>query len=122
MKKIFRMIVFSGVAIYLTSLWNRGFIVDFSWQNFLLSCLIIAFLYYLVKPITKMLLLPLNFLTFGFISTIAYFFLFHFVISYFSLIAIEAWTFNSYQIGYYVNVCLVAFSTSFIISFLEEIL
>ena len=122
MKKIFRMIVFSGVALYLTSLWNKGFILNLDWKNLLISTLAIAVLYYLINPVAKMILLPINVLSFGLISMIVYFLLFHFVITHYALIAIKSWTLNSYPISYYLNVALSAFSVSTIISFLEGIL
>jgi hypothetical protein len=56
MKKIFRMIIFSGAAIYLTSIWNKGFILNMDWKNLLISTLAIAVLYYLINPFTKMIL------------------------------------------------------------------
>lgn len=116
------MIVFSAAALYLTSLWNKGFILNMDWKNLLISTLAIAVLYYLINPVAKMILLPVNLLTFGLISMIVYFLLFHFVITHYSLISIKSWTFNSYQINYYLNVALSAFSVSTIISFCEEIL
>jgi len=116
------MIIFSGVSLYFTAFWNKGFILNLSWKNLLISTLAIAVLYYLINPVAKMILLPINFLTFGLVSLIVYFLLFHFIITHYSLIAIKSWTFNSYSISYYFNVVLSAFSVSTIISFLEKIL
>ena len=42
MKKIFRMIIFSLVAIFLTSLWNKGFIIKEDPMIYLKAALIIA--------------------------------------------------------------------------------
>ena len=122
MKKIFRMIIFSAIALYVTSLWNKGFVLNMDWKNLLISTLVVAALYYLINPLAKIVLLPLNFLTFGLISLVVYFLLFYLLITHYSFITIKSWTFNSYQISYYINIALSAFSVSTIINFLEGIL
>jgi len=116
------MIVFSGASLYLTSLWNKGFILNMGWRNLLISTLAIAILYYLINPVAKMVLLPVNLVTFGLISLVVYFLLFHFVITHYALVTIKSWTLNSYEINYYMNVAFAAFSVSAIISFFEGIL
>ena len=122
MKKIFRMLVFSGVSLYVTSLWNKGFILNLTWQNFLTATLAIAILYYLVNPFLKIIFLPVNFLTFGLMSLVLYFLLFHFVVTHYSIASFKNWTFNSIKITYYSNIALTALSVSTIISFLEKFL
>jgi len=72
MKKIFRMIIFSGVAIFITALWNKGFVIKADPLIYLKASLIIALVYYLITPISKIILLPLNIFTFGFVSVIFY--------------------------------------------------
>ena len=81
MKKIFRMIIFSGVAIFLTSLWNSGFIIASDPMIYLKAALIIAAVYYLIIPISKIILLPLNILTLGFVSVIFYAAVFYFLLN-----------------------------------------
>jgi len=94
MKKIFRMIVFSMIAVFLTSLWNKGFIIKPDWFIYIKASLLIALIFYLIFPISKLILLPLNILSLGFISTIVYCFIFYFLSKYFSLIDIKPWIFS----------------------------
>lgn len=93
MKKILRSIVFSAISLYLTTLIVRGFIVKTDFKSYALAVLILAMVYYFVVPLTKLILLPLNILTLGLISTIAYIFIFNYVISYFGFVSIQSWSF-----------------------------
>lgn len=132
MKRITRMIIFSAVAVYLTSLWNRGFEVDFTLSLFLRTVLIISLFYYFIMPLAKLILLPINLLTLGFISSIIYFILFYLVITRFSLIDIHAWDFPGFSvlgftlprmhIGYLSNILASSVSLSVIIQLLGILL
>jgi len=116
------MIIFSAGAVYLTSLWNKGFEVDFTLSLFLRTVLIIA----------KLILLPINLLTLGFVSSIIYFILFYLVITRFSLIDIHAWDFPGFNvlgftlpkmhIGYLSNILASSVSLSVIIQLLGILL
>ncbi len=132
MKKIFRMIFFSAVAIFLTSLWNKGFLIEADFIVYLKASLIIALVYYLVVPIIKIILLPLNILTLGLVSIIFYGLLFYLVFNNIGLITIKAWHFDGgrflnfilipMDINYLTNIFLSSFSISTIINLLEKIL
>lgn len=132
MKKIFRMIIFSGIALYLTSLWNKGFILNLDLVSFLKTSIIIAVVYYFVVPFSKIIFLPLNIITFGLVSTIFYGLLFYFLFKNLDFISVKAWHFGGgkflnfiiipIDISYIVNIFLSAFSISTIINLLEKIL
>lgn len=132
MKKIFRMIFFSVVAIFLTSLWNKGFFIENDLLIYLKAALIISIVYYLVVPATKLILLPLNILTLGLVSMIFYGIIFYLVFNNIGLITIKAWHFGGgklfnfiimpMDINYFTNIFLSAFSISIIINLLEKIL
>ncbi|MBI4225490.1 phage holin family protein [Candidatus Roizmanbacteria bacterium] len=132
MKKISRMLIFSAVALYLTSLWNKGFRINFNPTIFIQIVLLITVFYYFVMPIARLILLPINWLTLGFLSSILYFLLFYFFITRFSLVQIKPWDFpgltfysitiKSFHVGYLLNILLSSLSLSFIINFLEAIL
>src|SRR3989344_4196601 len=132
MKRITRMIIFSAVALYLTSIWNAGFKVNFTPDIFIKTVLLLALFYYLVVPISKIIFLPINLLTLGLLSSILYFFLFYIFITGFSYVQIKAWTFpgiefyglslKSFPISYFFNLLLSSVSLSFIINLLEFIL
>lgn len=94
MKRIIRGIIFSALSLYLTSLAIHGFSIRYELKPFLLATLILAIVYYLIVPLSKLILLPLNILTLGFVSVIVYILLFNYVITYFGFISIQPWTFE----------------------------
>ncbi len=126
------MIFFPASAIFLTSLWNNGFEVNFTPQIFVKTVVLASVFYYLVMPITKLVLLPVNILTLGFVSAIVYFLLFYFFITRFALISIKPWDFQGFHlsnlvipkthIGYFANLLLASFSLSFLIQLQEKLL
>ncbi|GAB4218852.1 MAG: hypothetical protein Fur009_2030 [Candidatus Microgenomates bacterium] len=132
MKKIFRMIVFSAVAIFITSLWNKGFIIQNNFLIYLKASLLIALVYYLIVPLTKIILLPLNILTLGLVSVIFYGVLFYLVFNNIGLITIKAWYYGGgklfniiimpMDISFLANIFLSSFSISTIINLLEKLL
>lgn len=130
MKKIFRMLIFSGIAIFLTSLWNKGFIIQIDPMIYLKASIVIALVYYLITPISKLILLPLNILTLGLVSTIFYAIIFYFLLSHFNLISIKEWIFagtkilgitlSEIKISSLTNIFVSSFSISTIINLLEK--
>ena len=116
------MIIFSAVAIFLTSQWNKGFIIKLDWTVYLKASLLIAFIYYLIVPFSKLILLPLNILTMGLMSLVVYCLLFYFLANYFSLIEIKNSTFMAYNLTKTANIFISAISVSTIINLLERIL
>src|SRR3989344_4872411 len=120
MKRITSMLIFSAVALFLTSLWNEGFKVNFTPLVFIRTILLVALFYYLVIPISKIVLLPINLLTLGLLSSILYFVLFYLFITRFSLVKITPWDFSgisfngfvikSFHIGYLTNLILSSIS------------
>jgi len=132
MKKIFRMFVFSGIALYLTALWNKGFDIAYDPLSFIKALSLLALGYYLIAPIFKLLLLPLNIVTFGLASVVAYIALFYFIITKFSLAQIHDWNFPglniwfihipSIELNYWTNLVAVSFSISTVINLLESLL
>ncbi len=126
------MIIFSAIAIYLTSLWDKGFIIKSDWLIYLKASLVIAAIYYLVIPVSKLILLPLNILTLGMVSVIFYALVLFFFLNKLSLIQIQSWRFGGLsfhglmviplgvsQLG---NIFLSAFSLSTVINLLEKLL
>jgi len=132
MKKIFRMLIFSGLALYITSAWNKGFILNLDIKNYLIATIIVAIIFYFINPIAKLVLLPINIITMGIMSLVAYILIFHFFLTHFSLIQIKEWVFTGISINgfilkkmaisYWANVCLSSLSVSFVINCLEKIL
>lgn len=131
MKKIFRVIIFSMTAIYLTSLWNYGFTFAKEPIGFIKAGLIIAFVFYLILPLAKIILIPLNLITLGLASLIFYFAVLHFLNSY-SVVSVKPWDFYglSYHgiiipkihINYMINLFLSSLSISTVINLLENLI
>ena len=132
MKKIFRMIIFSVTAIFFTALWNKGFIIKSDPMIYLKAALIIAAVYYLIVPFSKLILLPLNILTLGFVSVIFYAAIFYFLLNRFHLILIKELIFPGMKLFSIVltemkisglsNIFISSFSISTIINLLEKII
>lgn len=129
MKKILRMFIFSAIALYLTSLWNKAFVLTTDPNEFLKAVILIVVAYYLVVPISKVVLLPLNLLTFGLVS-FGVFTLFLYVLNYhLGFVQIGDWVFqggtflgihlNNVIISENGNLFLSAFFISAIIRLLE---
>jgi len=131
-KKLFRMFIFSAFALFLTSLWNKGFVLNDSVYYFVISVLSITIIYYLIAPILKLILLPLNLISFGIASFACILFLLHVLSSGFHLFNITTWTFEQMKlfgftiptlhISYIANLILSSVSISGIINILEQFL
>lgn len=132
MKKLFRMFIFSAFALFLTSLWNKGFILSDSVYYFLVSVIAITIIYYLIAPVLKLVLLPLNLISFGIASFCCILFLLHLFSSGFHLFMITDWVFKpvnilgflipTINISYVLNLILSSVSISGIINTLERFL
>ncbi|MEX1052566.1 MAG: phage holin family protein [Patescibacteria group bacterium] len=94
MKRILRMFIFSSIALYLTSLWNVGFIVSTDPHQFLRAVILIASAYYLIVPISKVIFLPLNILTFGLVSFAVFAFFLYVMNSHLEYVQITDWVFQ----------------------------
>ena len=132
MKKLFRMLLFSLVALYVTSLWNKGFLLHSDWTTLLKAAFAVALIYYIIVPISKVVLLPINLLTLGLASTIVSLFLLYLLSHSFNLIDIKEWTFGGISLlgmgiqkmnisgGW--NLVLSSVSISVIVQTLEKLL
>jgi len=132
MKKLFRMFIFSAFALFLTSLWNRGFVLSDNVSSFIISVIAITVIYYLIAPLLKIILLPLNLVSFGIASFCCILFLLHLLSSGFHLFIVFPWTFKelnlflfvmpTFKISYILNLILSSVSISGIINTLERFL
>lgn len=98
MKKIVRMIVFSAVSLYLTSLIIKGFVLKTEVKSFLLATVILAFAYYIINNfLVKLVLFPFNVVTLGLMSLIISILLMNYVINKFHFVTIKSWVFDGFQ-------------------------
>ncbi len=68
MKGFIKSVVFNTFAIWLGSQIIPGLVMANRWQTFLLAGFSLGLLNFFIKPILKILFLPINFLTFGLFS------------------------------------------------------
>ena len=130
MKKIFRMIIFSALALIFTSFWNKGFILNLN--SLFIATLVLAFVFYLIVPLSKIILLPLNIITLGLMSFLVYLAILHLSSDAFHLFTITSWTLPGASIffvnipktyiPYLGNLVLSSVSISSIINLLEQLL
>lgn len=121
MKRIVKSMIIPLMAVYLTSLWNQGFIIPADLLDISKLTLIIGIIYYLLGPLSKLLLLPLNIISLGLASFIFYLILLHIVGSYLDLVEINAWTIANTRVSYLGNLVLSSISLSSIIKTLEKV-
>lgn len=129
MKFLFRMFVFSAIALYATSFIMKGsFVISTDPKNIALAAVLVAAVHYLARPIMKIIFLPLNIITIGLFSFVAYILLFNFMINSFGYITIHPWTFPGISaFGYSLaktdlNYWMTLFSSSFMLSFFINLL
>ncbi len=131
-KSPIRIVLFSGAALYITSLWNTGFAVKMDIVSFVSSATVVGVLFYIIKPMTKLALFPLNFLSFGLASFLVFSFLFYVTVTSFSFVTIQSWVFPGMKvlsitipkmpISGLQNIILSSLSISVIIKTLEKVL
>ena len=132
MKKISRMLIFSAASLFLLTRLDSGVLLSSEWEKILMAIILIAIIYYIVHPVIKILLLPINIITLGLTSFISYIIIFIIVNNYFDLIKFRDWEFpgiyfnsiiiRSFTLSPLANKVFSAFFISLVISFLETII
>ena len=131
MRHIFRIFIFSFFAMFITSYWNKGFILPNTALEFVKASVTLTILFALVRPLMKIIFLPLNLITFGLFSFVLYIFVLHLLVTMYSLFTIHSWHFSGFSlvfitipqmnISYVGNLVLSSFSLSSIISGLDQL-
>lgn len=65
MRTLIAKILGTALSFYLTAELVKGFVIERSWQAFLLASFVFILVNAVVKPIVKLLFLPINLLTLG---------------------------------------------------------
>ncbi len=68
MKSLIRSLLFHAFALWLTTQIVPGITVGGGWQGILMTAVVLSLLMLLVKPLLKILFIPINFMTFGLLS------------------------------------------------------
>jgi uncharacterized membrane protein YvlD (DUF360 family) len=93
------MVIFSGLSLYFTTLVISGFKIKGGAEAFIITTILLAIIYFIINPLTKLILLPLNLITLGLVSVVAYILLFNFVLGRFELASFHSWTFPGFKYG-----------------------
>lgn len=131
MKNIFRIFIFSCFSLFLTSYWNKGFSLPFAAVDFVKATAALTVLFVIIRPVMKIIFLPLNILTFGLFSFFVYVFFLFILSSWYGLFSIKAWQFYGLDVwiihipklsvSYMGNLVLSSFSLSSIINVLDQV-
>jgi len=131
MKRPIRLFIFSCFALFITSFWNKGFILPSQTSQFLILALVLALIFLVVSPIAKVVLFPLNLLTFGLFSFLLYVFFLHLLSTAYHLFGVTPWHFPGItllfvtipptQLNYIGNLVLSSLSLSSIINLLDQL-
>jgi len=128
MKSLLRSLVINLFSLWLTPQIILGFKITGSGETFILAACTLTALNTFVRPILKLLLLPLNLVTFGLFSWIINVLILYGLTLVFSQIKIEAWNFSGLSYrgfsvpAFYFNVLIIYILTSFSLSLISNIL
>jgi uncharacterized membrane protein YvlD (DUF360 family) len=132
MKKLSRMFIFSTLALFLTSLWNKGFILSSEPKFILEAVILLVVSLYVIIPLSKIVLFPFNIISLGLVSFLLYLFILHIGAQSLHLFTIKNWIFPGLKLGfvsipktavsYLGNLILSSLSLSGIINLLEQLL
>jgi len=124
MKTILRIFLASLFSLWVISNTINGFKINGGWQNYLLASAFFTFILIFIKPILKLLFLPINFFSLGLLSWLVNVAILYLLTVLVSQITISPWKFNglSYQgitlPPYYFNQILTFIVVALVLSFL----
>lgn len=131
MKHFVKTWVFNVFAIWIIHEWIPAFIVGGGWKNIIISGGILSLLLLFIRPIIKILFIPINFLTLGLISwmvNVIVFYLFTLVAPDVTIVpwmypgwSWQGFTIPSTTIPYLGTLVLVTLSITVITQFLDQI-
>lgn len=126
-----RVFIFSCFALFLTSYWNKGFILPETVEQFGKTALVLTIVFVLIRPLAKVIFLPLNILTLGIFNFVFYLFVLHVMANSYHLFTIREWAFGGLNlfsivfppspVSYGMNLVLSSVSLSSIINILDQI-
>lgn len=115
MKKIIMDITTYTLSIYFTSIFFRGLVILGGVESFFISGVLLTVASYILKPILKILTLPLTFLTFGLFSLIVNAVVVFAVSLVFPLFQVHSFYFGGLKLF---GIILPSFSSNLLLSYL----
>jgi len=131
MKYFIKTWVFYVFALWLTKELFPAFVVEGSWTTVFLSGLILSLLMLIIKPVLKILFIPINILTFGLLSWVINVIVIYLLTLVAPNVLVAGWSFPGIawqgftvpgtQLSYLVCLVITAISVTSITQFLEHI-
>ncbi len=131
MKYFLKTWVFYMVAIWIIKEWIPAFIVAGGWIHILIAGGILAILMLFIRPIIKILFIPINFLTLGLISWVVNVLVIYLLTLMAPNVSIIPWAYQGWSwqgfiipsttIPYLATLIIVTFALTFVTQFLEHI-
>jgi len=131
MKYFLKTWVFYMVAIWIIKEWIPAFIVAGGWIHILIAGGILAILMLFIRPIIKILFIPINFLTLGLISWVVNVLVIYLLTLMAPNVSIVPWVYQGWTwqgfiipsttIPYLATLIIVTFALTFVTQFLEHI-
>lgn len=129
MKRIFRTFIYSLFTLWLTPILIPAFKVNGDWQTLIIAGLVLSFITLFIKPILKILFLPINILSLGLLSWIINVIVLYLVTLVMPQITVSSWNFTGfsyngfivpgYNFNSYLSFILISFAVSLILGLLD---
>jgi putative membrane protein len=97
MKRLVRSFLFHVFALWFTSQILPAFVISGSWQTTLVAGLVLSLLMFVIKPILKILFIPINIITFGLLSWVINVIVVYILTLIVAQIEITPWTFPGFM-------------------------
>lgn len=131
MKYFMKTWVFYMVAIWLIKEWIPAFVVVGGWVNILIAGGILALLMLFIRPIIKILFIPINFLTLGLVSWLVNVLVIYLLTLVAPNVSVIPWIYSGWTwqgfiipsttIPYLATLIIITFALTFVTQFLEHI-
>ena len=123
MKHLLRVFLFNVFAIWITSQIFEGFVISGTWQTLLFAAGILSLLMLIVKPLLKILFIPINIITFGLFSWFINVIILYILTVFVPDVQVEPWIYPgfawsgfvipSFEISYFLSLIIASVSITF---------
>ena len=123
MKSILRLFLSSLAGLWATQSFISGFKITGDYENLLIASGALTLIYLIAKPVLKILLMPINLLSLGFLGWIINIALLYLLTKFVPFVTVSAWHFPGFEYqgilipAYDLNQIMVFILVSFILSF-----
>lgn len=124
MKSLFRTILINSFSLFLLPYLLEGVKITGGIQTYFMAGFLLTILFLILKPILNIVALPLNFLSFGFFSSLINAIILYLMTLFINQVSISPFTFQGYSLSgfvipkIYFNVFFAYLVSSFIFSFI----